>query len=217
LVAPRRPERSTSPLIPRSESPERVALRFEGKKVTYADLERRILLVAGALRRRWGVTSGDRVAYLGFNHPVVLELLYACARLGAVFVPINWRLAPPEHREILRDCAPKVLLVGRELRSQADEIGAGIETESSDAIEAPAPLDPAPAVESSAPVLLVYTSGATGRPARRCGAMVAAILASAAAVASARSRSAATRPGSRGAPPSASMVASTRYDSRSSA
>ena len=163
-MAPRRPERSTSPLIPRSESPERVALRFEGKKVTYADLERRVLLVAGALRRRWGVTSGDRVAYLGFNHPVVLELLYACARLGAVFVPINWRLAPPEHCEILRDCAPKVLLVGRELRSQADEIGAGIDTQSSDAIEAPAPLDPAPAIESSAPVLLVYTSGATGRP-----------------------------------------------------
>ena len=123
-----------------------------------------MLSLAAALRRRWGVNAGDRVAYLGFNHPVVLELLFACARLGAIFVPLNWRLAPPEHREILRDCAPKVLLVGRELRQQAVEIGAGIETETSDAIGTFGPLDPAPAIEVSAPVLLVYTSGATGRP-----------------------------------------------------
>jgi fatty-acyl-CoA synthase len=151
-------------LILRCEGPERVALRFEGEEITYGDLERRVLSLAAVLRRRWGVSTGDRVAYLGFNHPVVLELLFACARLGAIFVPLNWRLALPEHREILRDCAPRVLLVGRELHPQAGEIGAGIATEASDAIGTSAPLHPAPAIEPSAPVLLVYTSGATGRP-----------------------------------------------------
>jgi fatty-acyl-CoA synthase len=110
------------------------------------------------------VTAGDRVAYLGFNHPLVLELLYACARVGAIFAPLNWRLAPPEHREILRDCSPKVLFVGAELRAQAGEIGTSVETVGIDAVElAPAP-GPALRPEPSAPVLLVYTSGATGRP-----------------------------------------------------
>jgi fatty-acyl-CoA synthase len=111
------------------------------------------------------VTAGDRVAYLGFNHPLVLELLFACARLGAIFVPLNWRLAPPEHREILRDCSPKVLFAGAELRAQAGEIGASVETVGTDAVELPPAPSPAfPPVEPSAPALLVYTSGATGRP-----------------------------------------------------
>jgi fatty-acyl-CoA synthase len=110
------------------------------------------------------VAAGDRVAYLGFNHPLALELLFACSRLGAIFVPLNWRLAPPEHREILRDCSPKVLFAGAELRPHADELGAGIETVGTDAVELPAaPGAALPAARPSAPVLLVYTSGATGR------------------------------------------------------
>ena len=111
------------------------------------------------------MTAGDRVAYLGFNHPLVLELLYACARLGAIFVPLNWRLAPPEHSEILRDCSPNVLFVGAELRAQAGEVGVDVETVGTDALDVPPAPGPAlPPVEPSAPVLLVYTSGATGRP-----------------------------------------------------
>jgi fatty-acyl-CoA synthase len=111
------------------------------------------------------VKAGDRVAYLGFNHPLALELLFACARLGGIFVPLNWRLAPPEHREILLDCSPKVLFVGAELRDQAGEIGAGVETVGTDALDVPpTPGLALPPVDSSAPVLLVYTSGATGRP-----------------------------------------------------
>ena len=50
--------------------------------------------LAAALAGGLGIRPGDRVAYLGYNSPVVLELLFACARLGAVLVPLNWRLAP---------------------------------------------------------------------------------------------------------------------------
>jgi fatty-acyl-CoA synthase len=159
----REPERPL--LIPSSDNPEKVAIRFAGAEITYGDLEHAVAGLAGALRERWGVAAGDRVAYLGFNHPLVLELLYACARLGAIFVPLNWRLAPPEHREILRDCSPNVLIVGAELGAQAGEIGAGVETVETDALDVlPAPGPALPTVEPAAPVLLVYTSGATGRP-----------------------------------------------------
>ena len=58
-----------------------------------------------------GVGRGDRVAILAANHPDYLVLLYACARLGALLVPLNWRLAVPEQLFILRDASAKVLLV----------------------------------------------------------------------------------------------------------
>ncbi len=160
-----RRHRGRPALTPSSNNPERVAIRFEGEEITYGDLERAVAGLAAALRERWGVTAGDRVAYLGFNHPLVLELLYACARLGAILVPLNWRLAPLEHREILRDCSPKVLFAGGELGPQAGEIRAGVETVDAGAGEIAAARGPAPPpAKPSAPVLLVYTSGATGRP-----------------------------------------------------
>src|SRR5687768_12378001 len=65
--------------------------------------------LAGALRERLGVESGDRVAHLGANSPELLDLVFACARLGAILVPLNWRLAPPEHDYILDRCRPRVL------------------------------------------------------------------------------------------------------------
>ena len=52
-----------------------------------------------------GVTRGDRVAILSLNHPDYLVLLYACARLGAMLVPLNWRLAVPEQVFILSDAS----------------------------------------------------------------------------------------------------------------
>ena len=60
---------------------------------------------ARALKSQLGVVRGDRVAILSANHPDYLVLLYACARLGAMLVPINWRLAVPEQLFILRDAA----------------------------------------------------------------------------------------------------------------
>ena len=71
----------------------------------------RIAAAARALKSQLGVTRGDRVAILSLNHPDYLVLLYACARLGAMLVPLNWRLAVPEQVFILRDASVKVLVV----------------------------------------------------------------------------------------------------------
>ena len=71
----------------------------------------RIAATARALKSQLGVQRGDRVAILSLNHPDYLVLLYACARLGAMLVPLNWRLAVPEQVFILSDASVKVLVV----------------------------------------------------------------------------------------------------------
>jgi len=139
-------------------APRKIAIRFEGAEIGYADLDRRIRAVAAALASEHGVERADRVAYLGANRPLVLELLFACARLGAIFTPLNWRLAAAEHRAILADCTPKLLVVEPEFASHAPGIPA-------EALErARERSDPQGIGDDSAPVLLVYTSGTTGRP-----------------------------------------------------
>ena len=75
------------------KTPGRVAVVFEGRATTYAELGDRVRRLAAVLRER-GVAPGDRVAYLGPNHPAFLETFFATATLGAVFVPLNTRLAP---------------------------------------------------------------------------------------------------------------------------
>ena len=62
----------------------------------------RIAQAACALKSQLGIGRGDRIAVLATNHPDYLVLLYACARLGAMLVPLNWRLAGPELRYIRR-------------------------------------------------------------------------------------------------------------------
>src|SRR3954451_71386 len=94
-----------------AHTPDKVALRFAGREITYAALYSRILAAAQALSSKLGIARGDRVAILATNHPDYLVLLYACARLGAVLVPLNWRLALPEQLFILSDAAAKALIV----------------------------------------------------------------------------------------------------------
>jgi fatty-acyl-CoA synthase len=73
-------------------TPEKVALPFVGQDWTYAAFAERIAVLAGAMQSQLRVRRGDRVAVLAMNHPDYLALLYACARLGAMLVPLNWRL-----------------------------------------------------------------------------------------------------------------------------
>ena len=82
-------------------TPDRAALRFEGCVLTYAGLAERIGAVARGLKAELGIGRGDRVAVLSLNHPDFLVLLYACARLGSMLVPLNWPLAVPEQLFIL--------------------------------------------------------------------------------------------------------------------
>src|SRR5690606_16001886 len=79
------------------------AILFEGETITYAGFDRRIRRLATMLKHELGVGRGDRVAHLGYNSPELLDLLFACARLGAMLVPLNWRLAAPEHLYILEN------------------------------------------------------------------------------------------------------------------
>lgn len=155
-----------------------VALRFEGAEIDYGTLDSRVRRLATALYARCGVRPGDRVAHLGLNGPAVLELLFACARLGAIFVPLNWRLAEPEHREILLHCAPKALFADPEFRAHFErirgEVGPLVSVALDDpggggwlgcaALLAESGVEPPTAGGATTPVLLVYTSGTTGRP-----------------------------------------------------
>ncbi|MFB7510623.1 AMP-binding protein, partial [Streptomyces broussonetiae] len=77
------------------KTPDRIAVVHEDQEITYRALHQRVLRLAHALRAL-GVARGDRVAYLGPNHPAFLETLFAAGALGAVFVPLNTRLTAQE-------------------------------------------------------------------------------------------------------------------------
>jgi indoleacetate---CoA ligase len=157
-------------------APARCAIRFAGREISYAALAARIDAVARALAAA-GVGTGDRVAFLGLNNPEMLATLFACARIGAMIAPLNWRLAPPEHRETLADCAPKLLVVEPAFAADIDGVKPELapmrcialgdvpgwesyESFLADGDGASAPRDGA----DDLAVLLCYTSGSTGRP-----------------------------------------------------
>lgn len=81
----------------------------DGREWTYLDLHRRATRLAHALSAQ-GVGHGDRVAYLGPNHPALLESWFATGLLGAIFVPLNWRLATPELAHMLTDSQTRILI-----------------------------------------------------------------------------------------------------------
>jgi len=94
-------------------TPDRVALVHGDARRTYAELAARIRRLAHGLRGL-GVGRGDRVVWLGANHPAFLELLFAAGKLGAVLAPINHRLAPPAIGALVSEYAPVVAVVDRE-------------------------------------------------------------------------------------------------------
>jgi fatty-acyl-CoA synthase len=159
-------------------APDKPAIHFAGATLTYAGFAERIAAAARALKSHLGVARGDRVAILSLNHPDYLVLLYACARLGAMLMPLNWRLAVPEQVFILSDASVKVLVVEQgfadviaPLKSALPEariVGldfAPEDGESFDALLAAGSGDGRnPHVDLSTPLLIVYTSGTTGRP-----------------------------------------------------
>ncbi|HEY1244422.1 MAG TPA: AMP-binding protein [Hyphomicrobiaceae bacterium] len=156
-------------------NPGRTALRFQGRTLSYADLAVGIERTA-AMLHELGLRRGDRIAWLGLNHPDMLRLLFAAARCGLMLVPLNWRLAPPEHAFILRDAGVKALFAQRDL---AAALGPETLPEScrlvlADAVSGQVPdlhdlmaaagEAPGHAGGPDDPLLLVYTSGTTGRP-----------------------------------------------------
>ncbi|GAA1124417.1 long-chain fatty acid--CoA ligase [Citricoccus alkalitolerans] len=171
----------------RIKSAGRVAVISAAGELTYDAWADRIDRLADALARR-GVRQGDRVAYLGENHPSFLEALFAVGSLGAVFVPLNTRLAPPEIAFALNDSGSTVLLASVTMEplavSGSRGTGVGLLALVQDGTPVPAerqegdlpalayeelmlsgePVRPDVAVDLEDLAIILYTSGTTGKP-----------------------------------------------------
>ncbi len=159
--------------------PEKTAIHHQNRKISYGDFDRKITETAAMLSHSLKLGRGDRVAFLGQNHPRMLYLLFACARIGAIFVPLNWRLTPAEHIHMLINCGASALFVEEDYQDHCEilkqklprcrlvtwggrkkpgwlglrhlmEMGKGH--------------DPVPKSNQDDPLLLIYTSGTTGFP-----------------------------------------------------
>ena len=102
--------------------PDLAATWFQGRTRTFAELDDSSSELAAGLVRDLGVQRGDRVAILDKNSDAYLELLLALDKAGAVGVPVNWRLTPPEVSTVVGDADPAALVVGDELRASADQV-----------------------------------------------------------------------------------------------
>lgn len=150
--------------------PNATALIDDGRdlELTYADLHEAVRRLAAWLHGQ-GVRAGDRVAFLAGNTTDVFEALFACAKVNAILVPLNWRLAIPELQFIVDDCRPKVLIYEPHLATQAAALRVPITLELGDdygAAKAGADPHGVGAVPASHedPWAIMYTSGTTGHP-----------------------------------------------------
>jgi fatty-acyl-CoA synthase len=166
-----------------AQNPQRTALIFEDRRLSYGVFNGRCNRLAGALAAR-GVGKGDRVAALLLNGNAFLEALFACAKLGALFVPLNYRLSGEEVAFILEDAGARLvfyhgafasLLADARLENTAIQ-GIRVDAEASDGdgrdkdehyealIEAGTNREPEIDIAPDDAALMMYTSGTTGRP-----------------------------------------------------
>jgi fatty-acyl-CoA synthase len=140
-------------------------------RLTYGELWENVQRAA-ALLRELDVARGDRVATLTVNCHEFVELFYATAELGAMLVPLNWRLAPVELEYQLRDAGARALFYGADHAALADQLGPDVPVRvrielgpeyatMRDRLAPPGESDPA---RFSDPHLMLYTSGTTGHP-----------------------------------------------------
>jgi fatty-acyl-CoA synthase len=159
--------------------PGATALRFMGNAVTWAELRDRVAKLAGALSRR-GVANGDRVMILMLNRTEFVESVLAANMIGAIAVPVNFRLTPPEIAFLVEDCEARLLItepvlapVAAAVRGVTPVLGSIVVAGDSadegllayeDLLHEsgnPAALADIP---NDSPALIMYTSGTTGRP-----------------------------------------------------
>lgn len=150
--------------------PDAPALRFVGNTMTWADLRRRVAALAGALSGR-GVGFGDRVMILMLNRTEFVESVLAANMIGAIAVPLNFRLTPTEIAVLVEDCVAHVMLTEAALAPVAIGVRniqpllsvivvAGGSSQDSVFGDVHEPVD----IPNDSPALIMYTSGTTGRP-----------------------------------------------------
>jgi len=161
-------------------SPQKVAIIDDGHEISYKELNRRSNQVANFLLQE-GMHKGDRVGVLFYNCHEYIEIYFALAKVGAILVPLNWRMAPPELSHILNDCGATFLFFGEDFLDTAlyirDNIGEvknyislGQENiswaENYQKTEAYPSTEPTgfKEPESGDPHIILYTSGTTGFP-----------------------------------------------------
>jgi len=161
-----------------NRTPDKVLATFEGEVTTYAEMLKRTRAFAAGLTTL-GVRRGDVVGLLAYNSVAFLEVIFTANYLGAIAMPINWRLTPDEVGNILENSGARVLVSEQELIDVAEQAGAGergvIRRVSIDAADVPGwvsiaelhrstSVRPRAPVEGDDPHRLMYTSGTTSRP-----------------------------------------------------
>jgi acyl-CoA synthetase (AMP-forming)/AMP-acid ligase II len=155
------------------QRPDAIFVKSDGEQISYAEFDRRAAATAACLAAM-GVGAGDRVATILRNRTLVLEMMYATAWLGAIWAPLNWRLAPAEWEFILGDVEPELVVVEDDLLAAVDSLSGSwrvlpvsepAERSWSAALaaddSATPPLAP---VRCDDPVRIMYTSGTTAYP-----------------------------------------------------
>lgn len=159
-------------------TPEKVGLidGEAGTRFTYRILNQRARALAARLEQRYGIRQGARVAVLALNAPEYLDAFFACALLGAILVPLNWRLTLRELTTILNDCESALLLHDASYAERAGELVGSLRATpgelpllSFDDFPGANPALAGQAVpfattDGEEPALILYTSGTTGVP-----------------------------------------------------
>jgi fatty-acyl-CoA synthase len=144
-------------------TPQRVAIRFLGQDLTYGELDSRATRLAAGLAAR-GLRRGDRLATLTTTSPDHVATFFAWARLGVALQPISWRLASAEVAYQLEDAEPSLLLASDDYAELARKAGTKVEIAriGDPTLEAEGEVEDV--ARDHDPLLLVYTSGTTGKP-----------------------------------------------------
>ncbi|MCH7553282.1 MAG: long-chain-fatty-acid--CoA ligase [Chloroflexi bacterium] len=165
-------------MVTSAVAPDRDAIVFEGQRITYMDLQLRSSKLANALATL-GVQKGDKVANIEVNTPNCVEAYFACAKLGATYVPLNFRAKADEIAYMLQDSDASVVLAGDRYISTVEDIKGQIPNlkhlithadapdgwHSFDALlDSGADEDPFTEIDDSDLTILLFTAGTTGRP-----------------------------------------------------